>query len=511
MKIKIYLLTLACSIMGFTSCSLDEDPYGFYSEDNFYKTEGDALAAINYAYSTLTYIEYSRSIFFVGDMPTEIITTKGDASVDNRALNTWRIDNFDTNGTLVNFFKYSYIAINRANAVIKKMPETTIDQKLKDQYLGEAYFLRAYNYFCLSRNFGLVPMHYNLVETLSQTAAPLASNMDEIYDLMIADCIKAEELLPVYSSPNMGHVDRVGAQALLAKIYLYAASAKKNNVPLYKDMNKDVNTMYAEAAKYAKRVMGLDAEYPQSTYGFEDNLLDIYDVEKTTGKENIFLMSMDRTGESEGQYSKISKMFIPYIDGATIWLKQGDTNNFIKSHDGWSEYQTEIDFYNEFDNNDLRKKHLIVDKVYDEKGNVKAEWKPTGGDFQYPFSRKYIDPKFDGDKTSTRPFLIRYSDIALVYAEASGPTTEAYEAINFIRNRAGLGNLTPGLSIDEFREKVYEERKFEMAYEGDRMYDIRRWGRIGQIKEVKSAGLTESQYTFYPLPQQEVNLNPSLR
>lgn len=512
MKTKIYFLILICSVLGFTACNLDEEPYGFYSEDNFYKTEGDAKAAINYAYATLTYIEYSRALFFIGDMPTEIITTKGDASVDNRALNTWKIDNFDTNSTLVNFFKYSYIGINRANAVIKKMPDTNIEQSLKDQYLGESYFLRAYNYFCLSRNFGLVPMHYGVVETLSQTGAPLAKNMDEIYDLMIDDCKKAEELLPVYTTPTMGRTDRVAAQALLAKIYVYAASAKKNNVPLYKDMTKDVNTMYEEAAKYAGRVMGLDANYPQSTYGFENDLLKIYDVDNFSGKENIFLMSMDRTGESEGQYSKISKMFLPYIEGATIWLKQGDTNTYIKSHDGWGEYRTEIDFYNSFENNDKRKTYLIVDKIYNENGTLNVEWKADGsGKIPYPFSRKYIDPNFDGDKTSTRPFLIRYTDIAMVYAEAAGPTTVAYSAINFIRNRAGLGTLAPNLSIDAFREKVYEERKFEFAFEGDRMYDIRRWGRIGDIKEVKDAGLSESQYTFYPIPQSEINLNPSLR
>ena len=145
--------------------------------------------------------------------------------------------------------------------------------------------------------------------------------MDEIYDLMIDDCKKAEELLPVYAAPIMGRIDRVGAQALLAKIYLYAASAKANNVPLYKEMAKDVNSLYQDAMTYAGRALGLDPDYPQNTYGFESDLLKIYDVENFAGKENIFLMSMDRTGEAEGQYSKISKMFLPYIEGATIWIQ----------------------------------------------------------------------------------------------------------------------------------------------------------------------------------------------
>lgn len=511
MKTKTFII-ITIVLFSFIGCSLEEKPYGFYSEDNFYKTERDAKAAINYAYAALTYIEYSRALYFIGDMPTEILTTKGDASVDNRALDLWKVDNFDTNETLVNFFKYSYIAINRANAILKKMPNSDINENIKKQYLGEAFFLRAYSYFCLSRNFGLVPIHNSVVETLSQTAAPLAKNMDEIYEQMISDCIQAEELLPTYTQPTMGRIDRVGAQALLAKIYLYAASAKSNNVPLYKDISMDVQEMYGEAEKYASRVLGLDADFPQNTYGFESDLLDIYDVDNFYGKENIFLMSMDRTGESEGQYSKISKMFIPYVEGATIWIKQGNEEKYIKSHDGWGEYRTEIDFYNEFEDGDLRKTHLIVDKVYDEGGELKAEWVNDGsGALEYPFSRKYIDPNFDGDKTSTRPFLIRYTDIALVYAEAAGPTKKAYEIVNFIRNRAGLGDLIVGLSKDDFRYKIYNERKFEMAYEGDRMYDIRRWGKIGEINEVKAAGLSESEYSFYPLPQVEINLNPNLR
>src|SRR3712207_9437493 len=80
--------------------------------------------------------------------------------------------------------------------------------------------------------------------------------------------------------------------------------------------------MYDSAAYFAGEVVE-----KQTTYGFSDNLLDIYDVDKPAGPEHIFLMSMDRSGVSEGQYSKISKMFIPYVDGATIYLKQGSSRS----------------------------------------------------------------------------------------------------------------------------------------------------------------------------------------
>lgn len=501
MKFNKYIAIFSAAALFMTSCSLDEEPYGFYAEENFYSTAEDAEAAVNYAYGCLTFLEYSRSVFFLGDMPSETLTTKSDASKDNQDLNNWNIADFPTNGTLENFFKYAYIGINRSNAVIKKVPGCEFDEELKNQYLGEAHFLRAWNYFNLVRNFGLVPIQSSVVESLEQTSVPLADNLDQIYDLILGDCRQASELMGSYKSPKLGRVDKVAAQALAAKAYLYVASAKEHGVKLYRDMKRDVNEMYDSAAYYANKVVN-----EQAVYHFDSNLLDIYDVEKSNGPEHIFLMSMDRSGTTEGEYSKISKMFIPYIDGATIYLRQGDSDQFIPSHDGWGEYQTTTEFYNSFDANDLRKKHLICDKVYNSAGEVAASYP---GNLQYPFSRKYIDPQFSGDKTSTRPFLIRFSDIALVYAEAVGPTAEGYRVVNYIRNRAGLDDLQPGLSVADFREAVYNERKFELSYEGDRMYDIRRFNRVDQMAETR--GMSEDAITFYPIPQAEINLNGSLR
>ena len=62
MKKNIYTFILISCILGFSGCSLDEEPYGFYSEDNFYKTEGDAMAAIHYAYATLIRVLFISSV-----------------------------------------------------------------------------------------------------------------------------------------------------------------------------------------------------------------------------------------------------------------------------------------------------------------------------------------------------------------------------------------------------------------------------------------------------------------
>lgn len=498
MRTKLSLFVLIFGLVLASACDLQEKPYGFYSENNFYQTPGDAEAALVYAYDALTYLEYSRAVFYVGDLPTEEFNPKPDEGAGVQDLSDWNVDNFATNGMLENFFQYAYIAINRANAVIQQVPQSNFSQDIKDQYVGEAYFLRAWNYFNLARNFGRVPIHDEVVETLEQTSAPMAQNLDEVYDLIIADCQKAAELLHI--DRRVGRADKVAAQALLSKVYLTIASAKEHGVPEYAGMQKNVDEMYKKAADAAREVVDNQAEY-----GFDDDLLHIYDVDAPRGPEHIFLMSMDRTGEIEGDYSKISKLFIPYIDGATIYLDDHD-GTFTKSHDGWSSFRTTTDFYNSFDNADMRKNVLLVDSVYYENGDLNATYP---GKILYPFTRKYVDPHFIGDKTSTKPYLIRFSDIALVLAEAVGPTAEGYQQVNYIRHRAGLGDLQPGLNKNDFRRAVLEERRWELAFEGNRIYDLRRFKMVQDVVP-QASGLSDEEVTFYPIPQTEIDLNQGL-
>lgn len=497
MKTKnVFFILLGVVI--FSSCELEEEPYGFYSEGNFLKSSEDFEAGIGYAYDALTFLEYSRTIFYLGDLPSETVGVKPDEGGGSQELQNWDVQNFSTNPSLVNFFKYAYIAINRANIIIEQGQNADFDAELRDQYLGEAYFLRSWNYFNLVRNFGLVPIHTTNVATLEQTAAPLATDMDEVYNLILSDARKASELLNIQQ--RTGRADKVAAQSLAAKAYLFIASAKENNVPLYSEMERNVEQMYDSAAYYSREVV-----YNQSVYGFDENLLNIYDVEKPKGSEHIFLMSMDRTGMTEGDYSKISKMFIPYIGGGDIYL---DNNNgtLTKSHDGFGVFQTEENFYTSYPEDDLRANLLIVDSVYNENAELIANYPD---DFQYRFSRKYVDPQFIGDKTSTKPFLIRFSDIALVFAEAVGPTPDAYELVNFIRERAGVGPLDPNLGLNEFRQAILQERAWELAFEGHRLSDLRRFNAVS-TKVEEAAGLSPEEAAFYPLPQIEIDLNQGL-
>jgi hypothetical protein len=114
--------------------------------------------------------------------------------------------------------------------------------------------------------------------------------------------------------------------------------------------------------------------------------------------------------------------------------------------------------------------------------------------------------------------VIRYTDILLLYAETlnelnGGPTTEAYNAINSVRTRAHIANLTEGLSQANFRDSVFHERRKEFIQEGMRWFDLSRRGGTylyDALKKFPAKTGAAVKDTLYPIPQSEVDLNPLL-
>ena len=485
--------------IGLASCeSLEVEPEGFYSEDNFYNSVEDAQASLYYAYDALTLVSYAPVTFYLAELSTDNCLVKPDEGADAQAFVNWEVTS--QNELLTQFYRSCYIAINRANAVIENVEGRGFNETDEKRLLGEALFLRAYSHFNAVKAFGLAPLQTSLIDQLNETTASLPENMDQVYSFLIDDLTRAVDYLDINREPGLA--DKVAAQALLSKVYLFAASAKESGVPEYSSLTGSVDDLYAKAAEYSGYVLN-----GQSEYSHDLDLQNIYNVEKPNGPEHIFIMSMDRSGTSEGDYSKLSKYFLPWLGGATVYLKNND-DTFLPTHDGWGVFQTTDKLYSSFDPADKRRTELIVSEVFDETGNSLGT--VSDGTVQYAFTRKYIDPNFEGDKTSTRPYLIRYSDIQLVYAEAKADN-DGLEQYNQIRRRAGVDELPSlgGLSKDGFRDLVIEERQRELAYEGDRLWDLRR-KNIVQQEVTEAAGLSPSAAAFYPIPQREIDLNPNI-
>ncbi len=497
-----YIL-LVSLVFAASSCSLDEEPYGFYSDANFYQTDADAYAAMDYAYRALTYQENATGMFYIGECSTETTLLKPGEDTSNpgsQALDEWTVHQSQSNTTLEVYFKYLYIAINRANTVIANVENNTgLSDDVRMDITAQAYFLRAFCHFNLVRTFGLVPLRAEMITTEGQTQGPKAANMDEIYDLIIADLEKASSIFPDYSiKPGRGN--KAAAEGLLAKVYLTAASSKESGVPLYGAMVASADEMYAEAATWAKKV--LDASM-SATFGLAPTLEEIYDVSRQDGMEHLFCVNFDRTGTSSGEYTNLLMYFTPNNGGSSYYYKSAD-GTLNSAYYGYEVFQTETAFYNSFDATDKRKTELMSSEIFDAAGTSIA-YSPS-----FPFTLKYMDPLHAGEKTSARPYLLRFTDVAMIYAEAMGNDAEGW--ITQIRARAGLGALTAAASVADFRAQVVAERAFEFAFEGNRLYDLRRTNTVSVfVENAQLQNLTPEQEAFYPIPQRELDLNPGAR
>ena len=490
------IYTAIAAILALSACSLQEKSYGFYSGDNFYKTEEDAESGLMYAYNALNYLEYLRGIWYVGDIPTDDMYPKSDEPGDIHMLENWTVT---PNTELTHYYyKYCYIGINRANMVIDRVGNGNFAENVRNRIVGEALFLRAWNYFNLVRSFGVCPVSLKPISSLEQTTSPLAKDIKEIYDIIIKDCHDAIDMLEVNKS--FGRVDKAAAQGLLAKVYLTLASSKEYGAAGYRSLDIDVAATYALAAEQASHVVG---DY-EGIYGFDTDLRHIYDVNAPDGPEHIFIMSTDRSGTHEGMYTKIPLQFLPNNSSVPIFIKYGDGSLQKGNGNGWGVFLINDDFVESaFLTTDKRRTELIHRTIYDQNG-IEITPSPVRG----YFTSKYVDPDFIGERTSARPYLMRFSDIALVLAEAAGPET-GYPLVNAIRSRAGIGELTPGLSLADFRKAVIDERKRELAFEGNRLFDLRRTASVTRTVQ-EASSLTEDEAAFFPIPQREVDLNPNV-
>jgi len=145
-----------------------------------------------------------------------------------------------------------------------------------------------------------------------------------------------------------------------------------------------------------------------------------------------------------------------------------------------------------------------------------------------PFFNKYWDPNYAKTSLSeANAPILRFAEILLIHAESenelNGPTTKAYTSINKIRTRAGLPNLTTGLTQDQFRDSVYLERRLELVGEYQRYFDLIREtgtevtgvGPLGKgilLKALNLVGKTNvaAKHYLYPIPQTEIDRNPKL-
>ncbi|HEV2148380.1 MAG TPA: RagB/SusD family nutrient uptake outer membrane protein [Longimicrobiaceae bacterium] len=461
------LVVLGASIFGLSACDNDltEVPKSFIAPENLYTDAAGALAALNGAYAAFQAdvsdlgIDdddyYGRHYWMLVEYPTETMTLRLGATNERTQPDIFRVD--PGHGYILGVWRAAFHGVNRANSVIDNVPNIkNMDAKLRERIVAEAKVLRAYHYFNLVRFFGGVPLYLEETRSLEDIRKPRAPEA-EVYQAIIKDLTDAAAVLPAsYTGGNVGRATSGAARALLAKVNLQ-----------YGAIGGGGAAAYQQAEKWAREVVS------SGRYRLLPNYADIFDQNNENNQEVIFDI---QNAPSPGAGGYLCDQLAP--------RPQPDRNAFPWCDSQNPSFGAEWPFFFSYDPNDKRKAATWL-LSYTKKNGEVTRWDSTHvqaslyGHFA-PVPQKYIDKNPAALNGAEDPnfILVRYADVLLSLAEAinetAGPTAEAYSLVNQVRNRAGLGNLTPGLSKQAFKDALFLERRFELVGEGHGHFDSQR-------------------------------------
>lgn len=485
MKNILYGLLL---LLMHTSCNkLSESPYSSIFTDNFYKTASDAEAALTAVYGPMVNL-YLTAATAASDFSADQVYPRPVVGRD-----TYTLFSYDPNYTTQKSFSRQnespqqiwqscYAGIEKANWVIYRVPQTSMDTARRSVIVGEAFYMRAFYLWMLTKNFGDVVVKTSPSTSLD-TAIVGKSSQADVYKQIYLDLDQAIAKLPSYDANiQKGRPSREVALALYAKAALYAQD-------------------WTVALDKAKQVLSA------GKYSLMTDVLDVYNVTKEDAarQENMWAFECEST--SPGFSTQIISLYGP---------KNSDGPQYaVTSFGSAFAYQS---FFDSFDPADRRRK--LLDTTYiNKQGQVVPQKDITPITTQGVLVKKYMDPNSVGGSGAVNIPILRLADVYLIAAEATaqetGATAEAYGYINTVRARAGLAELAAGLSKEQFINAVLQERSWELFAEGDRWYDLTRTNTFLQVipkavNNVFPAREPQAKHRFFPIPLDEINANAKL-
>ena len=479
---KIYIAFLIL-IPVFSGCKkfLEENPQGLLVGETAIKNVNGLNAQLAGMYGSLQNAWWqgfaSCAQIAMSGGGDDITTHPASNKADIREFDQFNVNAY--NGRQAEVWRGLYKAIQSANNIIVNYEKAEGDEDAIKQIAGEAFFFRGMCYYYLTRWWGKVP----LVLTPNfdnQSLQMPATEIKDIYKQIENDLKKAEELVS-NTKPEPGRINKGTVKAYLADAYL-----TQTGWPV-KDVAKA-----ALAAQKAKEVID-----NRAVYGF-DLYPDFFKLFAGNTSEDVFALMFNLNTKANCFYGSSAM--------------PGDIG-------GWDDFFTEINFYKSFPAGSRKDATFFTSFTKDDGSVVTWENFAT----KHPYYKKFTIQSGDVNSyASTMPVLLmRYSNVLLVYAEAvarnSGPNTEAYNAINIVRNRAGLSDLASGLSKDDFIKAVVAERGWEFAGEWSRWFDLIRTETVAQAnanrdaKEIPLVGNPSDVNKWHlPIPGNDKDRNPNL-
>jgi hypothetical protein len=543
------------ALLGATSCEsfLDTESYTKKNSSNFPVNEDDAEQLLTGVYTTLSRAQASpeRTYFFLSELVSDD-RYGGGGENDKHFQAMAHLLQENLNAFQV-FWAAKYTGVARANFAISNLA-TIENEEIRNQKMGEALFLRAYTYFELVQMFGDVPFIERAPEDAEEAKnPPVQASAKEIFAYIASDLKQAYEIMPAYAWNQIqsGTVTKWAAAGMLARVYLFYTG-------FYQEGSLPVAGGDAVTKEYV--VAALDDCIARSGHGLIDDFRSLWPYTNSESKKSYEYAQAApdwvRDGENKEHVFAIKNSHMASWGTTTGFANQYclffgirsggkiDYHNTFPFGQGWGAGPVAPNLWNEWkadEPNDVRRGASIYDVTvettdypYGEDAQMEESgfwqkkiiattaYKPNGVDLFNSFTSSttyYGDGETDDFQLGHEVDLIviRYADILLMHSELTETTT----GINQVRTRAGL---TPIASYS--LSALQKERRYELAFEGLRWGDIRRW-HIAESALPKQYGQTiynrgvattmkpqggglaaryQATQGFMPIPQSEIDL-----
>jgi len=547
MKKIILSAMVAATLLGATGCKdfLTEKPLSDIAPAQV----TDANSYVNGALNTLV----SDNMFRYGQFPNLWDYDSDDSTGPSWAFGDIGAGNFQNYWGIDTGWSGPYVLIHRCNFALAQVGALSMDATAQKDAIAQLKCLRAWAYFQLVRAYGAVPLfEKSVVEgtTPQQARTPVK----DIYAFIINDLKAAETDLYPAASAKMGHPNQGVAKSLLAKVYLTMASGSLASGqvtvlggPTYRTVSGKKVLLAPVPLTHSKTVVaGLEGLNSADYFKLaRDKAQEVM----TSGAYSLFgshaeTWSVANQNRGEHIWSIQTIVNDPNYGNEISMFRIGRITSIGEIEGGWIAQSDH--WYRLFEDNDQR----ITDGVL-------HRWKMWGGTHYYPFGDSLVvkgtdmsaaavakrarygyQPsdqsgvddahvarlrKFEAvsDRTVSRSNfnypLLRYPDVLLIFAEAAnevggGPTADAIEAVNKVRRRNGASEIKT-MSQQAFRSFVLEERRRELALEGDRRWDLLRWGIYLPVMNALDNDENNvlkrriSKHLLMPIPVSELNAN----
>lgn len=532
---------------GFASCELTEKPTSYYEKDTYFQTADQAKMSVVGIYDCLATNNHYGQFEMAMPASDDTYYIQG-TGTDNTRRDIVHYMVKPTNTWIADLWKYKYMGIDRANFAIEgieNMAGYEEDTSLKE-LVAQAKFLRAFLAFDLVKYWGDVPFKTDYTAGY-ESAFNGRISREEIYDYIIEDLDFAKENLQKGSASLSPEIPSQGAaHAMLMRVYLQRAGYSLQQDGSLNRPADDKRKAYFDAV-IAEWTAFQNKGYHNFHPGGYLKLFQGYSGGVLNSMENLWEIAFNPTGsgykDNSGTWATYNGPAVEAPGKGAPAESMGRANAFFRVLPVWKDF---------FEANDERRDVMVCTYQYkwdaDKKAHKLVENKKLTDWYPGKWRREWMPKGFvDPNNTGVNYCPLRYADVVLMAAEAYneiGNTPEAWRLLNEVRHRAGatetnslqaykaaqpnlyeLPYFNSGDEADNFRTALYWERGFELAFEGQRKYDLLRWGILGDALKLFQSKMDKSlkgkyvagdkfikgKHELFPIPLGELQANPALK